>query len=246
MSENVLILGATSSIARQLGGRLAARKCNLILAGQDTEELHRTAADFKLRFNVKAEIAAFDALEFGSHAEFLADCISRYSAGLSGVVFCVGTMAGPEQTEDFSETRRMIDANYTSAVSLLELAAKYFQARGRGWICAISSVAGDRGRQSNYRYGSTKGALDVYLQGLRNRLAPEGVAVITIKPGCVDTAMTFGLKGLPLMATPERVAADIHRGIQRRRNVVYTPWFWQPIMAAIRLIPEPIFQRMKL
>lgn len=246
MSENVLILGATSAIARNLAGRLAARKCNLILAGQDVDELHRTAADLALRFDVKTEIAAFDALHFGSHAEFLADCVSRYSTGLMGVVFCVGTMTGPEQADDLFETRRMIDINYTSAVSLLELAAKYLQARGRGWICAVSSVAGDRGRQSNYLYGSTKGALDVYLQGLRNRLAAEGVAVITIKPGCVDTAMTFGLKGLPLVATPERVAADIDRGIQRRRSVVYTPWFWQPIMAAIRLIPEPVFQRMKL
>lgn len=246
MSDNVLIVGATSSIARQLACRLARRASNLILAGRDVEELARTAADLTLRFDIKVDVEAFDALAFDSHAEFFEECVSRNAAGVSGVVFCVGTLDDRPAAGDFSAAKKMIDVNYTSAVSLLELAADYFQSRRRGWICALSSVAGDRGRQSNYLYGSAKGALSVYLAGLRNRLAPAGIGVITIKPGCVDTAMTFGMKSLPLLASPERVAADIDHGIRRRRSVVYSPWFWQPIMAAIRLIPEPIFQRMKL
>lgn len=246
MSDYALIVGATSSIARQLASRLARRQTNLILAGRDIEDLSRTAADLSLRFDVKVETAAFDALDFDSHAEFFENCATRGATGLSGVAFCVGLLDEAETDGDLSAVRRMIDVNYTSAVSVLERAAAYFQKRRRGWICAVSSVAGDRGRQSNYLYGSAKGALSVYLQGLRNRLAPDGVSVITVKPGCVDTAMTFGMERLPLLASPERVGADIDRGIQRRRSVVYSPWFWQPIMTAIRLIPEPIFQRMKL
>jgi short-subunit dehydrogenase len=112
----------------------------------------------------------------------------------------------------------------------------------------ISSVAGDRGRGSNYVYGSAKAGLSAYLSGLRNRLFAHGVAVITIKPGFVDTSMTAGRLDpkSPLVATPERVAADIDRAIRRRRNVVYTPWFWWPIMIIIRSIPESIFKRLRL
>lgn len=111
------------------------------------------------------------------------------------------------------------------------------------FICVVSSVAGDRGRQSNYVYGSTKGGVNRFLQGLRQRLAGCGVQVITIKPGPVDTAMTWG-KEMPLTASPERVARDIHRACRKGRNVVYTPWFWWPIMRIVQHIPEPIFKRL--
>jgi short-subunit dehydrogenase len=142
----------------------------------------------------------------------------------------------------------MIDVNYTAAVSLLNLAAVHLAQQGSGFICALSSVAGDRGRKSNFIYGSTKAALTTYLQGLRNRLFTSGVSVITIKPGFVDTAMTWGMLNpkSPLTANPERVAASIDRAILGRRNVIYVPWFWRIIMAVIRSIPEPIFKRMKL
>jgi short-subunit dehydrogenase len=142
----------------------------------------------------------------------------------------------------------MIDVNYTSAVSLLGLAAAHFASKKTGCICAVSSVAGDRGRQSNFLYGSTKAALTAHLQGLRNRLFRAGVAVVTIKPGFVDTAMTWGLvnPASPLVASPKRVARDMARAIERRANVVYSPWFWRWIMAIIRAIPEPLFKRMKL
>ena len=153
-----------------------------------------------------------------------------------------------ESERNFTQCRQMIDVNFTGAVSLLGLAAEHLAARGGGFICALSSVAGDRGRQSNFIYGSTKAALTTYLQGLRNRLFSKGVAVITIKPGFVDTAMTWGLLNprSPLTANPDRVAAIIDRAILDRRNVVYVPWFWRIIMAIIKAIPEPIFKRMKL
>src|SRR5262245_32495555 len=152
---------------------------------------------------------------------------------------------GEAQTS-FELARRMIDVNYTSAVSLLNLAADYFEARKAGFICAISSVAGDRGRQSNYLYGSTKAALNTYLEGLRVRLAKVGVPVTTVKPGFVDTKMTRGMKGMFLVASPARVARDICRAIRRGRAVVYTPWFWWGIMTIIRSIPDFLFRRMKI
>jgi len=138
----------------------------------------------------------------------------------------------------------MIDVNYTSAVSILNIAANYFEERQRGFIGAISSVAGDRGRQSNYIYGSTKAGLSVYLEGLRNRLHASGVQVLTIKPGMVDTKMTYGVVyDSPLLASPTKVAQDISKGIEKKRNVLYTPWFWIVIMFIIKIIPEFIFKR---
>jgi short-subunit dehydrogenase len=110
----------------------------------------------------------------------------------------------------------------------------------------ITSVAGDRGRQSNYVYGAAKGGLDRFLQGLRNRLHPAGVAVVTLKPGFVDTPMTAGVAKSPLFASSRRVGRAIHRAIEARRNVVYIPWFWRPIMFLITSMPEAVFKRLRL
>ena len=142
--------------------------------------------------------------------------------------------------------RLAIDTNFTSAASILGLAAGYFEKRRSGYLCVFSSVAGDRGRQSNYVYGSAKAGLTAYLQGLRARLFKSGVDVLTVKPGFVDTAMTWGLPGMFLVATPQRVAADVWRAVQRRRLTLYTPWFWRWVMLMIGSVPEQIFRRLKL
>jgi len=141
-----------------------------------------------------------------------------------------------------------VAGHYASAVSLANRFASLLVARGSGYICGVSSVAGERGRQSNYFYGSTKAAFSAYLAGLRNRLFRHGVAVVTIKPGFVDTSMTWGLLNVnsPLVAQPDRVARTIAKAIQKRRNVVYVPWFWAGIMCVIRLIPEALFKRLSL
>ena len=148
----------------------------------------------------------------------------------------------------FRSSQRTIDVNFTAVVSLLLLAADYLAKRESGFIAAISSVAGDRGRQSNYTYGASKAALSTYLAGLRNRLFHDGVHVLTIKPGFVDTAMTQGLINprSPLVASPEQVARDIDKAIQRRRNVLYTRWFWGPIMWIIKSLPECLFKRLRM
>jgi short-subunit dehydrogenase len=247
MNGTVLILGATSSIARAIAHRLAADKHDLILAGRNLQELQRTATDIGIRFQVRAEVAIFDAEDFAAHPNFFSDCLKLCESELAGVVLCHGYMADQQLAQiDFTEARRMIDTNYTSAVSVLNLCANHFEQQRKGFVCAISSVAGDRGRQSNYIYGSTKAALDTYLEGLRVRLAKAGVPVLTVKPGFVDTRMTWGLKGIFLVASPERVARDVCRAIRRRKNLIYTPWFWAGIMLIIRSIPRFLFKRMKM
>lgn len=245
----VLILGATSGIATAVAHRLSRDGYNMVLAGRNVEELNRMASDLELRHGIQAKVIAFSALDFNSHASFFEDCINRTSGRLGGVMLCYGDMQPQSLTQnDFTSARQMIDVNFTSAVSILSLAANYLEERRSGFIGIISSVAGDRGRQSNYTYGATKAALSAFAQGLRNRLSKAGVHVLTIKPGFVATRMTAGLlnPNSPLVASPECVANDIARAIARRKPVVYTPWFWRYIMTLICLIPERIFQRMKL
>jgi decaprenylphospho-beta-D-erythro-pentofuranosid-2-ulose 2-reductase len=247
VSGAVLILGASSSIARAVAHRFARAGHPIILAGRDVEDAGRDAADLRLRYGVAAAARPFDATDFASHRQLVDACTADAAATLEGVVLCHGTMAEQEDAaRDFAVARRMIDTNYTSAVSVLNPLADYFERRKAGFVCAVSSVAGDRGRQSNYLYGSTKAALSTYLQGLRNRLSKSGVRVVTVKPGFVDTALTYGRPGMFLVATPQRVGADVFRAVRRGRSVVYTPWFWQGIMGIIKSIPEPVFKRMKL
>jgi short-subunit dehydrogenase len=248
MTETVLILGATSGIAKELSRVLAQRGCSLVLAGRDSGELEKSAADLRLRYQAHVDVEVFDAVDFAGHAAFVSRCLSRPDP-IDGVILCYGSLPDQRQTEMVAdEARRAIDVNLTSAVAILSPLASYLESRRSGYLAAISSVAGDRGRQSNYTYGAAKAGLTVYLQGLRNRLYRSGVHVLTIKPGFVDTPMTRGLlnPNSPLVASPARVARDIDRAIRRRRNTLYTPWFWRAIMLVIGMVPEPIFKRMKL
>jgi len=244
--KNVLILGATSGIAQAIAKQLAARGVNLILAGRSMDELNRLAGDLKIRFNCSATVMLFDALAFDTHESFYEACKANVGQ-LDGVILCYGYMGDQRKAQnDAQHAKEVIDVNYTSCVSILHIIANDFERRGSGFICAISSVAGDRGRQSNYVYGSAKGALSLFLQGLRNRLAKSGVSVLTVKPGFVDTRMTYGQPGLFLVAKPEKVASDIIRAIEKKKNVLYTPFFWRWIMLIIKLIPESVFKRLSL
>ncbi len=245
--RGALLVGATSGMGRAIARRLAQEGYDLILAGRRLDELALLAADLEVRFGTKNEARPFEALDFEGHANFFAECAAIFGDSLHGVMLCHGEMPAPDRAaDDFAVAHRCIEVNFSSAVSLLTLAARHLEARGRGWICAISSVAGDRGRPSNYVYGSTKAALSTYLSGLRPRLARAGVSVVDVKPGFVDTALTWGRPGMFLVASPERVARDVVRGIRRDRAVVYTPSFWALIMLAIRSIPDILFKRLQL
>lgn len=246
MSRRILIIGAASDIAQAVAAELARGGSELVLAARDEAEAERIAQDLRTRFDTKVWSVRFDALEYESH-QAMFDAVADKAGELSGVIVCHGLLGAQKESQrDFKRARAVIDVNYTSFVSVLEIAARYFASRRGAFICAIGSVAGDRGRPSNYIYGSSKAAVAAYLQGLRNRMHDAGVAVITIKPGFVATKMTHGLKKPRFAATPERVARDIVKAIRKRRSVVYTPWFWRWIMLIIRLIPEHVFKRMKM
>jgi decaprenylphospho-beta-D-erythro-pentofuranosid-2-ulose 2-reductase len=245
MSEAVLILGATSAIARATAAAFAARGAALYLASRDEDELRRIAANLRLRYGIEVHYGLFDAEETDTHETFFKTVVEAMP-DLSGVVLAFGFLGDQLAVRDFSMGAKVIASNFTGAASILSHCANYFELLHRGFIIGISSVAGDRGRQSNYVYGAAKGALSLYLQGLRNRLYASGVRVITIKPGFVDTAMTYGLPGMFLVASPQSIGERIVRSSDKSADVVYLPWFWRYIMLIIKHIPEPIFKRMKL
>lgn len=243
----VLIVGASSGIGRALAHRWAAAGSNLVLAGRDESDMRQTAADLMIRQGIRVEVQQFDALDFASHISFWQECLKHAGGRLDGVIIVYGLLPAQEEAKkDLELLHRTIDTNYTSAASLLTLAANEFESQRAGFICVISSVAADRGRQSNYLYGSSKAGVTAFAQGLRNRLFKRNVAVVTVKPGFVDTAMTWGLPGMFLVAQPERIADDAFKAVRRGPSEIYSPWFWRYIILIIKLIPEFIFKRMKL
>jgi short-subunit dehydrogenase len=245
--RTVLILGAASAIARAVADELARRGFDLQLAGRDSEELDSLATDLRLRHGVRAEARPFDATAPDTHAAFLEACREASEDSLSGAVLCFGYLGDQSVAQkDPAEAKRIFDTNLLGAVSILSLLANHLEEKGGGFLCALSSVAGDRGRQSNYMYGAAKAGLTVFLQGLRNRLSRSGVRVITIKPGFVDTQMTYGRSGLFLVASPRAAAREIVQAILKEKDQAYVPRFWRLVMLLIRLIPEKIFKRLKL
>lgn len=246
MNRVVLILGATSSIARAVAAAFGAQKDRLFLAARDEKELARIAADLKIRYGVDVACDTFDAEDVDSHRAFLTKVHQKMGA-LDGVVVAFGDMGDHKKgLLDFREAATIIQRNYIGACSVLTYAANDLAKQGSGFIVGITSVAADRGRQSNYIYGSAKAGLMVFLAGLRNRLYHSGVHVMTVKPGFVDTAMTFGLPGLFLVADPQMVGKKIVQALEKKKNVLYIPWYWRFIMGIIRSVPESLFKRLKL
>lgn len=243
----VVILGAGSAIARAVAAEFARRGYDLLLAGRDSEELESLAADLAVRYGVRTEGRAFDAVAFDTHRDFVEACREASRDSLAGAVLCFGYLGDQSLAQqDLSEATRIFDTNLVGAVTILSLLANHFERKRAGFLCAISSVAGDRGRQSNYMYGAAKAGLTVFLQGLRNRLYPTGVRVVTIKPGFVDTRMTFGRPGMFLVASPDRVGRRIVQAILKGVDETYVLGFWRLIMFLVRAIPEGIFKRMRL
>ena len=240
--KNILILGATSDMAQAIAKKFSAEGWSLTLAALEPDLLESIAGDLRVRSEMDIQALEFDATDFSSHQGFYDALEAKPDA-----VICVFGYMGDQQVArtDFDEVRRTIDINYTGAVSILNIVAADFEKRGSGSIVGISSVAGDRGRQSNYTYGSAKAGFTTYLSGLRNRLAKSGVHVMTVKPGFCRTKMTENLD-LPaaLTAEPEQVANAVFKGLGKKRNTVYTLWMWRWIMLIIRHIPEAIFKKM--
>jgi decaprenylphospho-beta-D-erythro-pentofuranosid-2-ulose 2-reductase len=240
----VLIIGAKSDIAKAIAREYASHGHDLYLAARNVGELETFANDIKIRFERNVKCIELDILNYVSHHNFYESLEEKPL----GVISAVGYLGEQDKAQiDFSETQKIIDTNYTGIVNLLNIIANDFEQRKNGFIVAISSVAGDRGRKSNYIYGSAKAALTAYLSGLRNRLYDANVHVLTVKPGFVATKMTEGMD-LPekLTAKPEDVAKDICKAQQKGKNVLYTKWIWKWIMLIIRNIPEFQFKKMNL
>ncbi len=245
--SHVVVLGATSPIARALAAELAGRGHTLHLAGRDAEELRRISADLSVRYGAPTRTSVFDAADATTHDALLAAVLEEAGDDLEGVVLAFGlTGDGERARHDPSHAREILEVNLVGAATLLTRLADHLEAQGRGWIVALSSVAGDRGRPSNYVYGAAKAGLTVFLQGLRARLARAGVHVLTVKLGFVDTRMTFGKEGVFAAAAPEAAARAILRALDARRDQVYVPRFWRLVMGMIRTIPEPLFKRLDL
>ncbi|MBS1724632.1 MAG: SDR family oxidoreductase [Armatimonadetes bacterium] len=242
----VLIAGATSGIARAISNELAKEGHPIVLAGRDESELQRLASDLSIRTGTEVHTALFDASDPATHPLLLMEASAK-AGKLEGAVLAFGYLGDQQLAQtDWQEARKILELNFVSAASLLHVLASDMETRQTGWITVLSSVAGDRGRMSNYVYGSAKGGLTVFLQGLRARLQKSGVHVMTVKPGPVDTAMTFGSDKLPLLADPGDVGAAIVKALKRRKDVVYVPSPWRLIMFVLRTVPEKVFKKTSL
>jgi short-subunit dehydrogenase len=245
-ARRVLVLGATSAIAEAYARRCAARGMALTLVGRRADALAAIAADLTARGAAAADVCVADLDDVG-RAE--ADFARMLQPGAPDEVLLAYGVLGDQATAqaDSTETARLIHTNFVSAAVWLQLAARDLRHGPDARIIAIGSVAGDRGRMSNYVYGSAKAGLATFVEGMAHRLAASGTKVISIKPGFVDTPMTAHIaKGGPLWATPDQIAADIQRAAAKGQAVRYTPWFWRWIMLVITSVPRFVFHKTKL
>ena len=244
--SDVLILGASSAIAQEVAKLMAADGARLFLVARDPARLDIIADDLRVRGAPQVDVLAVDLLERDRHPEIIAAAVDALS-GIDTVLVAHGVL--PDQAACEASVEAMLttmDVNFLSTISLLTLLVEPIKERG-GTLAVISSVAGDRGRQSNYVYGAAKAGLSAFLQGLRNRLHDSGVQVLTIKPGFVSTPMTAHIEARgALWAQPEDIAAGIVKAIASRKDEVYLPGFWALIMLIVRAVPEIIFKRLKL
>ena len=240
----VLIIGAKSDIAKAVARKYAEQGYDLFLAARQASEFEDFANDINIRTERKVQCVELDILDYASHEGFYNGLVEKPL----GVISAVGYLGEQDKAQsDFNKAKKIIDTNYTGIVSLFNVIADDLEQRKEGFMVGISSVAGDRGRKSNYIYGSAKAALSIYLSGLRNRLYESKVHVLTVKPGFVATKMTEAMD-LPkkLTAQPEEVANAIYKAQQKKQNVLYTKWIWKWIMLIIKSIPEWKFKGMSI
>jgi short-subunit dehydrogenase len=244
--QRVFVFGATSAIAMATQRLLCELgSSSFFLVGRHVDRLEAVASDLRARGASLVNTAAADLDDTASHPSLIAQGIEALG-GMDLALLAHGVLGDQQRDEaSYSATEAVLLTNVLSPISLLTWLANYCEREKHGSLAVISSVAGDRGRQSNYIYGASKAALTAFLSGLRNRLHSSGVQVLTIKPGFVATPMTAHMKLGPLAATPEQVAAGIVKAIRKKRDVVYLPWFWRILLGIIKAIPERIFKGLK-
>lgn len=244
--QRILALGATSAIAQATLRILADRHAAFFLVGRNPEKLSAVRNDLLTRGASAVHAFAADLDDTAAHPAMLAQAVTALG-GLDVALLAHGVLGDqPEAETSYPAAEAILRTNLLSAVSLVTWLANYFEMEHRGTIAVISSVAGDRGRKSNYVYGASKGGLNIFLDGVRNRIDRAGVNVLTIKPGFVATPMTAHLPKGPLFAQPAQVAKIIVRAIDKRKDVVYAPPFWALIMLVVRSIPRRVFKKMNM
>jgi decaprenylphospho-beta-D-erythro-pentofuranosid-2-ulose 2-reductase len=243
--KKIVVLGATSGIALEVQRQLAHRGCEFLMVARSPQRLAEIHGDLEARGAGQVFTYSADLASIQQHAAIF-EFARRTLPDFDTVLLAYGSMQSQKESENSVDV--LLDellVNFTSATAILTLFAADLERRRTGCLAAITSVAGDRGRRSNYVYGSAKGALSLFLQGLRSRLHPAGVRVITVKPGPVQTSMTDHLPNSARFADPEQVARDIVRALERRSpDVLYTPRIWRYVMTAVRQIPESVFKRL--
>jgi len=244
--KRILVLGATSGIAEACCRLWADRGDSLYLVARNADRLGAVAADMRTRGAASVDTAVADLDDTAGHPELLAHAINSLG-GLDAAFLALGVLGDQGEAErSFASAGQILHTNYTAPVSLLTWLANYCAQRHGGTLAVLSSVAGERGRKSNYVYGSSKAGLTAFVDGLRNRIDREGVRVMTIKPGPVKTSMTDGMKGSGKFADVDAVAATLVKAIDKGADVVYVPGIWRVIMAVIRAVPERMFKKLNL
>lgn len=242
----LMIIGATSAVAHETAKHFAADGAEFFLVGRDPDKLATVQHDLEVRGAARVVSHTLDLNELGQHALLISAAYDTLG-DLNAVLIAHGTLPDQARVQaSVEDTLQEFTTNALSYISLLTLLAERFEQQRRGCIAVISSVAGDRGRGSNYVYGAAKGSVSLFTSGLRARLSQAGVAVVTIKPGFVDTPMTAHLKKNPLYASPENVGKRIYTAMLKGEDIVYVPWFWRYIMWIIRHIPERVFKKLSL
>ena len=244
--SNILILGATSSIAKHTTRLFAADEHSLYLVARNEDKLASMKQDMLVRGATEVNYETLDLADDSKHQDLI-NRATESMGSIDTVFIAYGTLANQTETAaSYENTLKELQINCLSVISLLTILANQLEQQGSGSIAVISSPSGDRGRQSNYIYGTAKGALTVFLQGLRNRLSKSNVHVLTIKPGFVDTPMTKDFKKGFLWVSPEVISKGIYNAIKKKREVVYLPFFWRYIMIIIKSVPEKLFKHLSL
>ena len=247
--KRVIIFGATSAIAEQTARQLVAQGASLYCIGRNSEKLTALLDDLRVRGNDDQRIdgSVVDLTDSDQHARLI-KATEQMLGGIDGVLIAHGSLPDQQACQaDAALTRQEIETNATSVIGLLTILANRLECQRHGVIAVITSVAGDRGRQSNYVYGAAKGMVTLFLQGMRNRLTKANVDVVNIKPGFVDTPMTAEFeKSGPLWAQPDKISKGIIKAMQKGKDEIYLPWFWVLIMCTIKTLPNTLAKRLSL
>jgi decaprenylphospho-beta-D-erythro-pentofuranosid-2-ulose 2-reductase len=245
--QSVLVLGGGSEIALATVRKLISGRCHtVVLAGRDIESMTRAGKELEAAGATSVDVVAFDALDYPSHDAFVRDVFAQHG-DLDLVILAFGVLGDQDRAEvDAVEARRIVDSNFTGAVSVLVPTVAALRSQGHGTIVVLSSVAGERARKSNFVYGSSKAGLDAFCQGLGDSLMGSGVRVVVVRPGFVHTKMTEGLEPAPMSTDPDAVADAIVAGLGRGRETIWVPGPLRFVMSALRHVPRPLFRRLPL